>query len=64
VMASLVSSGITRGERRFAPGSASNASERATKVTAIGWAGFKSPSTNRKTARGPHDRSHNEAMNI
>ena len=36
VMASLVSSGTTRGEPRFAPGSASIASERAVKVTAIG----------------------------
>ena len=36
VMASLVSSGIILGEPRFAPGSASIASERAVKVTAIG----------------------------
>jgi hypothetical protein len=57
-MASLVSSGITPGERRFAPGSASNASERATKVTAIGWAGSESPPTSRpRTARERHDPS-------
>jgi hypothetical protein len=36
VRASLVSSGIIRGERRFAPGSASIASRRAAKVTTIG----------------------------
>jgi hypothetical protein len=36
VMASLVSSGIILGEPRFAPGSASIASRRAVKVTAIG----------------------------
>src|SRR6516225_2041236 len=58
VMASLGSSGIIRGEPRFAPGSASIASELAAKVTAIGWAGSKSPSTSRpKTARGHHDAS-------
>src|SRR5215468_7859115 len=58
VMASLVSSGIIRGEPRFAPGSASIALERAAKVTATGWAGSKSLSTSRpKTARGRHDAS-------
>jgi hypothetical protein len=36
VMASLVSSGTTRGEPRFVPRSASIASELAAKVTAIG----------------------------
>src|SRR5882672_2906099 len=56
VRASLVSSGIIRGERRFAPGSASIASRRAAKVTTIGWAGSNSLSTSRpKTAR--HDAS-------
>src|ERR1700741_4680788 len=56
VMASLVSSGTTRGELRFVPGSASIASRRVVKVTAIGWAGSKSPSTSRpRTARGRHD---------
>ncbi|WGD56720.1 PrpF domain-containing protein [Bradyrhizobium sp. CB1650] len=43
-MASLVSSGTTRGEPRFVPRSAWIASELAGKVTAIGWVGFKSPS--------------------
>src|SRR5262249_38145078 len=58
VMASLVSSGITHCERRFVPGSASIASERVTKVTAIGWAGSESPSTSLpRTARGRHDPS-------
>src|SRR6516165_125605 len=58
VMASLVSSGIIRGERRFAPESASIASRRAAKVTSIGWAGSKSLSTNQPgTARGRHDTS-------
>jgi len=58
VRASLVSSGIIRGERRFAPGSASIASRRAAKVTTIGWAGSKSLSTSRpKIARGRHDAS-------
>src|SRR5215472_14905224 len=58
VMASSVSSGIIRGEPRFAPGSASIASERAAKVTAIGWAGSESLSISRpKTARGCHDPS-------
>src|ERR1700741_4822455 len=58
VMASLVSSGTTRGELRFAPGSASLASRRVVKVTAIGWAGSKSPSTSRPLiARGCHDPS-------
>src|SRR5438046_8675394 len=56
VRASLVSSGIIRGERRFAPGSASIASRRAAKVTTIGWAGSNPLSTNRpQTARGRHD---------
>ena len=59
VRASLVSSGIIRGERRFAPGSASIASRRAAKVTTIGWAGSKSLSTSRpKTARARHDASY------
>src|SRR6516162_3996753 len=58
VRASLVSSGIIRGERRFVPGSASIASRRAAKVTTIGWAGSKSLSTSRLgTARGRHDAS-------
>ena len=43
VMASLVSSGTTRGEPPFAPGSASIASEFVGQVTPIGWAGSKSP---------------------
>jgi hypothetical protein len=51
VRASLVSSGIIRGERRFAPGSVSIASRRAAKVTTIGWAGSKSPSTSRPENR-------------
>src|SRR5262249_26028280 len=56
VMASLVSSDIIRGEPRFALASASIASEHAGRVTAIGWAGSRSPSTSRpKTARGCHD---------
>lgn len=41
VMASLVSSGTTRGEPRFAPRSASIASELARRVIAIGWPGSK-----------------------
>src|SRR5258708_21826717 len=57
VMASLVSSGTTRGEPRFVPRSASIASELAGKVTAIGWAGSNSPSTScPRTARGLYDR--------
>jgi hypothetical protein len=53
VMASLVSSGTTRGEARFVPRSASIASEFAAKVTATGWVGFKSPLTScERTARG------------
>src|SRR3954453_12659203 len=52
VMASLVSSGTTRGEPRSVPRSASIASELAGKVTAIGWAGSKSPST---AAREPRE---------
>src|SRR6516164_5977428 len=56
VMASLGWSGIIRGEPRFAPGSAPIASKRAVKVTAIGWAGSKLPSTSRpRTARGHYD---------
>ena len=56
VMASLVSSGTTRGEPRFVPRSASIASELAGKVTAIGWAGSRSPSTScQRTVRGLHD---------
>src|SRR5215813_5617138 len=56
--ASLVSSGIIRGERRSAPGSASIASRRAARVTTIGWAGSTLLSTSRpKTARGRHDAS-------
>jgi hypothetical protein len=59
VRANLVSSGIIRGERRFAPASASIASRRAAKVTTIGWAGSKSLLTGRpKTARAPHDASY------
>src|SRR3954449_11345987 len=59
VRASLVSSGIIRGERSFAPGSASITSRRAAKVTTIGWAGSKSLSTSRpKTARARHDASY------
>jgi hypothetical protein len=56
VMASLVSSGTTRGEPRFAPRSASIASELARRVVAIGWPGSKSPSTScRRTAQGLYD---------
>src|SRR6516162_8978134 len=56
VTANSVSSGTIRGEPRFAPGSASIASELAARVTAIGWVGSKSRSTNcPKTARGRHD---------
>ena len=55
----MVSSGIIRGERRFAPASASIASRRAAKVTTIGWAGSKSLSTSRpRTARSRHDASY------
>ena len=58
VGASLVSSGIIRGERSFAPGSASIASRRAAKVTTIGWAGSNRFRPSRpKTARGRHDAS-------
>jgi hypothetical protein len=46
----LVSSGIIRGERRFAPGSASIVSRRVAKVTTIGWAGPNRP----KYGRGRH----------
>src|ERR1700751_3905389 len=53
VMASLVSSGTTRGEPHFVPRSASIASEHAGKVTAIGWAGSKSPSTSCQSKRCP-----------
>src|SRR6266404_9143071 len=56
VMASLVSSGTTRDEPPFVPRSASIASELAGQVTAIGWAGSKSPSTScQRTARGLYD---------
>src|SRR6185437_3524100 len=52
-------SGIIRGGPRFVPGNASIASEPAAKVTAIGWVGWKSPSTNRsKTRGGRHDASY------
>jgi hypothetical protein len=58
VRASSVSSGIIRGERRFAPARASIASRRAAKVTTIGWAGSKSLSTSRpEAARARHDAS-------
>jgi len=43
VMASLVWSGITRGEPPFVPRSASIASELAGQVTGIGCPGYKSP---------------------
>jgi hypothetical protein len=43
VMASSVSSGTTRGEPPFVPGSASIASELAGQVTATGCPGSKSP---------------------
>ena len=57
VMADLVSSGTTRGELRFVPGTASIASDLAAKVTEIGWVGSKSPSTScQRTARGLYDR--------
>src|SRR5215472_17421996 len=53
-----VCEGSIRGERRFAPGSASIASRRVAKVTTIGWAGSNSLSTSRPgTARGRHDAS-------
>jgi hypothetical protein len=56
VMPSLVSSGTTRGELPFVRGSVSIASELAEKVTAIGWAGSKLPSTNcQGIARGVYD---------
>jgi hypothetical protein len=52
VMAGLVSSGITRGERRCAPGSASIASECAAKVTQLdGLAANRL----RPVARGPRE---------
>jgi hypothetical protein len=58
VRAILVSSGIIRGERCFAPGSASIASRRAAKVTKIGRAGYKSLSTSRpKASQERHDAS-------
>ena len=57
-MASLVSSGIIRGEPRFAPRSASIVSGLAAKVIAFGWAGYKCCSTNcQRTTREPHDAS-------
>src|ERR1700757_1372686 len=53
VMAGLVSSGTTGGGTRFVPRSASTASGPAGKVTAIGWAGSRSPSTScQRTVRG------------
>jgi hypothetical protein len=56
VVASLVSPGTTRGEPRFVPRSALIASELAGKLTAIGWAGSKSPSTCcHRTARRLND---------
>jgi hypothetical protein len=48
VKASLVSSGITRGEPLSVPGSASIASGLVRQVTAIGYLGYKSPSTTRQ----------------
>src|SRR5215470_14584090 len=56
VMASLVSSGTTRGALPFVPRRVSTASEPAGKVTAIGCPGSKSrwPSCKR-TARGRYD---------
>src|SRR5215468_4847624 len=55
VRASLVSSDITRGERRFAQGGASIASRLAVKATAIGWAGSGSASTNHSKRMRGHD---------
>src|SRR6266481_5356502 len=56
VMASLVSSGTTRGEPPFVPRSASIASELAGQVTTIGCPGSKSPQTRQqRTARGLYD---------
>jgi hypothetical protein len=56
VMAGLVSSGTTRGERPFVPRSALIASDLAGQVTGIGCPGSKSPSTKRQgTARGQCD---------
>src|SRR5262245_29309536 len=57
VMASLVSSGIIGGERRFAPGSASIASRRAAKVTTSGWAGSNRFRGRPKTAQARHGAS-------
>src|SRR5262245_26737391 len=58
VRASLVSSGIIGGERRFVPGSASIASRRAAKVTTSGWAGSNRFRPSRpKTARRRHGAS-------
>src|SRR5580765_466567 len=56
VMASLVSSGTTRGELPFVRRGASITSELAEKVTAIGWVGSKSPLAScQRTARGFYD---------
>jgi hypothetical protein len=56
VMASLVSSGTTRGEPPFVPRGASIAFVFAGTVTAIGWVGSKPPSTScQRTAQGLHD---------
>src|SRR5262249_10446224 len=56
VVASLVSSGTTRGEPRFVPGSALIASELDGKATAIGCPGCKSPWTScQRTVREHHD---------
>ena len=52
VMASLGSSGITRGESRFAPGSASIASKRAVKVTELDGL---APNRLRPVAREPRE---------
>ena len=58
VKPSLASSGIIRGERRFAPGSASIDSRRAARMITVGWAGSVSLSTSRpRTARRRHDAS-------
>lgn len=57
VMASLVSSGIIRGEFSFAPGSASIDSEPDATVTAIGWVGSNHLRRVAGKPRGPHDHS-------
>src|SRR5256885_1384822 len=51
VMASLVSSGTTRGKPPFVPRGASIASELAGQVTPIGWAGSKSPYAGRQASQ-------------